>query len=447
MKIRVVPLFVVLLLLVTTSHAADFKKGVGSGWFMNVHNWTGAVGTARNPGKRFFEDFDPDIRRLKKAGFDHMRLHFHIDGLLFWRECKGWGNFNTYDETVQCYQKNWAKQKNAKWKTKQRFFIDNKIFLNLFIDALKRITSEGMDVIVVPWGFHGKSGSAYLFSDGALHGDAAFRTLYVKFYSHLVRRVRKEVKGWRQIAFQTYNEPFFCDDSKPQLSKWRSHEKRIIRAIRKQIPTSTVFVSAVCTGGDFLFKSDSLGRAPLLRMDQVIRPYKQFKNLIYDIHFRMPRVFVFQTISYSEVKGLKYPMKRGNVSFAISKADDSNTINELEDYRDNKWKRTVLFDAIRQAADWKTKHGVRLHISEFGATRSNFDGKGGGPDRRSRLLYTRDMVDAMKRHGITWTHAPWKAWDGITKRWLCTDNGSGLWCRHDYKNGEIDAQMVKRLKR
>ena len=84
MKTRVALLFVVLSLLATSVHATDFKKGVGSGWFLNVHNWTQPWGTAAKPGKRFFEDTVADIRRLKKAKFDHMRLHFHIDGLLFW---------------------------------------------------------------------------------------------------------------------------------------------------------------------------------------------------------------------------------------------------------------------------------------------------------------------------------------------------------------------------
>ena len=163
------------------------------------------------------------------------------------------------------------------------------------MDALKRITSKGMDVIVVPWGFHGEAGAAYKFTDGALHGDAAFRTLYVKFWSHLTRRVRKEISGWRQIAFQTYNEPFFCDDAKPQVAKWRSVEKRVIRAIRKQIPTSTIFTSAVCTNGDFFFKNDSYNKSPMVRIDQVMSPYKQFKNLIYTIHFRMPQPILIRT--------------------------------------------------------------------------------------------------------------------------------------------------------
>ena len=89
MKTRVTLLFIILSLLATPTFAADFKKGVGSGWFLNVHNWTGTWGTATKPGKRLFEDTVADIRRLKKAKFDHMRLHFHIDGLLFWKECKG----------------------------------------------------------------------------------------------------------------------------------------------------------------------------------------------------------------------------------------------------------------------------------------------------------------------------------------------------------------------
>ena len=439
MKTRVTLLFVILSLLATSVHAADFKKGVGSGWFLNVHNWTGTWGTATKPGKRLFEDTVADVRRLKKAKFDHMRLHFHIDGLLFWKECKGWKDFNTYDETVQCYQKNWAKQKKAKWKTKKKFFTDNKIYLNLFMDALKRITGEGMNVIIVPWGFHGEAGAAYKFTDGALQGDAAFRTLYVKFWSHLTRRIRKEITGWRQIAFQTYNEPFFCDDTKPQVSKWRSVEKRVIRAIRKQIPTSTIFTGAVCTNGDFLFKDDSYGTSPTVRIDQVMAPYKQFKNLIYTIHFRQPRVFVFQSFNHPNVKGLKYPMNRTNVSSILITAADSKSY--LEDYRDNGWNRTVLFDAIRQAADWKTKHGVKLHITEWGTTRSNFDRKGGGPDRRGRLLYTRDMVDAMKKYGITWTHSEWRGWDGITHKYI--------FGKDDYnsKNRLLDPAMVTRLKR
>jgi hypothetical protein len=132
-------------------------------------------------------------------------------------------------------------------------------------------------------------------------------------------------------------------------------------------------------------------------------------------------------------------MSRGNVSSVLSKADESKS--ELEDYRDNNWKRTVLFDAMRQAADWKTKHGVRLHITEFGTTRSNVNGKGGGPDRRSRLLYTRDIVDAMKKHGITWTVSEWRGWDGITKKYVYGNDA------YNYKNRALDAQMVKRLMR
>ena len=46
MKTRVALLFVVLSLLATTTHAADFKKGVGSGWFLNVHNWTGTCSSS-----------------------------------------------------------------------------------------------------------------------------------------------------------------------------------------------------------------------------------------------------------------------------------------------------------------------------------------------------------------------------------------------------------------
>ncbi|HIK79982.1 MAG TPA: hypothetical protein EYF94_03490 [Porticoccaceae bacterium] len=438
MKPRTTLLFVILSLLATPTYPADFKKGVGSGWFLNVHNWTGTSGTATKPGKRFFEDTVADIRRLKKAEFDHMRLHFHIDGLLFWKECKGWQSPD-FDATVKCYQRNWAKQKKAKWKTKKKFFTDNTIYLNLFMDALKRITSEGMDVIVVPWGFHGEAGAAYKFTDGALHGDAAFKTLYVKFWSHLTRRIRKEISDWRQIAFQTYNEPFFCDDTKPQVSKWRSVEKRVIRSIRKQIPTSTIFTGAVCTNGDFFFKADSTKQSPRVRIDQVMSPYKQFKNLIYTIHFRQPRVFVFQTFNHPDVKGLKYPMNGANVSSAISKADGSKS--DLEVYRDSKWKRTVLFDAIRQAADWKTKHGVRLHITEWGTTRSNVDGKGGGPDARGRLLYTQDMVDAMKKYGITWTHSEWRGWDGLTKKYIYGKDN------YNSKNRLLDPAMIKRLKR
>jgi uncharacterized protein YcgI (DUF1989 family) len=168
-------------------------------------------------------------------------------------------------------------------------------------------------------------------------------------------------------------------------------------------------------------------------------PYKQFKNLIYTIHFRQPRVFVFQTFNHPDVKGLKYPMNRANVSSAISRADGSKS--DLEVYRDNNWKRTVLFDAMRQAAAWKTKHGVRLHITEWGATRSNVDGKGGGPDARGRLLYTRDMVDAMKKYGITWTHSEWRGWDGLTKKYIYGKDN------YNSKNRLLDPAMIKRLKR
>ena len=438
MKTRVPLLFVILSLLATPTFAADFKKGVGTSWFKNVHNWTGAEGTATKPPKRYYEDTVADIRRFKKAGFDHVRLHFHLDGLVFWKECKGW-KFVDYDPAAKCYQTKWAKGKKTKWKGKKKFFTDNKVYLSRFIDALKMITAEGMDVIVVPSGFHKASGAAHNLADGALHDDARFRTLHVKFWSHLARRARKEIKNWSRVAYQIHNEPAFCIDTKPQLNKWRSHEKRIIRAIRKQIPTSTIFAGAVCTSGDQLFASDSSGGPPLVSIDQVMSPYKQFKNLIYTIHFRMPRVFVFQSFNSPDVKGLKYPMNRANVSSAISKADDSKS--DLEDYRDNKWKRTVLFDAMRQAADWKTKHGVRLHITEWGTTRSNVDGKGGGPDQRSRLLYTRDMVDAMKKYGITWTYSAWMDWDGLSKPYVYLKD------IYNRKKRLLDPAMIKRLKR
>ena len=392
------------------------------------------------PPERQFEIFVADIRRFKKAGFDHIRLHFHIDGLIFWKECNGWkgGAYTDSAYAVKCFGKNWAKQKKAKWKGKKKFFIDNKVYLSRFIDAVKRITNEGMHVIVTPSGKAKTPGADETMADEALQDDAVFRTLHVKFWSHLAHRVKKEVKNWRRVAFQTHNEPHFCDDTKPQLNKWRSHEKRIISAVRKQIPTSTILPTAVCTSGDMLWGIDSAGR-PLVEIDKVMLPYKQFKNLIYTIHFRQPRVFVFQHFNYSDVNRLKYPMKRGNVSSAISKADGSK--GDLENYRDSKWNRTVLFDAIRQAADWKTKHGVRLHITEWGTTRSNVDGKGGGPDARSRLLYIQDMVDAMKKYGITWTYSAWMDWDGLSKPYVYLKD------IYNRKKRLLDPAMVKRLKR
>ncbi|MDP7518261.1 MAG: hypothetical protein QGI17_14240 [Arenicellales bacterium] len=90
MKTRATLLLVILSLLATSVHAADFKKDVGSGWFLEANGgWWGTWGTSKNPGKREKDMTVADVKRLKKAGFDHVRLHFHIDGLIFWEECHG----------------------------------------------------------------------------------------------------------------------------------------------------------------------------------------------------------------------------------------------------------------------------------------------------------------------------------------------------------------------
>ena len=51
----------ILLSTASNAQAIELKKGVGSSWFLNVHNWTGALGTAAKPGKRLFEDIEEKI--------------------------------------------------------------------------------------------------------------------------------------------------------------------------------------------------------------------------------------------------------------------------------------------------------------------------------------------------------------------------------------------------
>ena len=54
---------------------------------------------------------------------------------------------------------------------------------------------------------------------------------------------------------------------------------------------------------------------------------------------------------------------------------------------------------------------------------------------------TRDMVDAMKKYGITWTYSAWMDWDGLTKKYIYGKDA------YNAKNRLLDPAMVKRLKR
>lgn len=249
--------------------------------------------------------------------------------------------------------------------------------LELLLTGIKKIIDSGL---AVNFDLHSISqetgGSDY---SGPLGKDPAFTEEFFIFWEKLAEKLADFDPDW--LIVEPMNEPVFLGEE----YRWPPLQKQLIARIRARLPGHTI----LATGAFWSNLSTLLTLEPL-----------DDRNLWYCFHFYEPHIFTHQGAHWSSelVKKLRrvpYPSSPEAVRKAVSLVGPENLKKALLDYGEERWDAAKIEGRIKQAADWASRHGVRLICNEFGAYRTYCLPP-------YRIAWTRDVRTALEKYGISW---------------------------------------------
>ena len=389
------------------------QRGVNSAWFR-------AIFDLNNPQ----ELNDLDLEIIREAGFGHIRLHLHFEGLAFVEDCvpKGW--WTPEDESRRClinaYKKHSKKGFNDILQSRSEL-VSNRVWQK-YQEAVKRITDAGLVVMVTPNDFFQDPSKRPLkLMHYYLEKDKNFRHLYLRFWNFMTQELAQYSED--QVFFQSVNEPRFCPWSDqlnrhtPRLNAWFPYERKILETMRKNLPRHYFVSSAVCTNGNQLFAQTG---SPDVDVSKVLRVHEDVERVLYSLHLYTPIVFSLQGVSdihmnRGEIPPIKYPVDPENIKSVKSKIYDRDNRDELVKYATYQWNRSAQERLARSIANWANSNGAQVIITEWGISRTNVSGPNTGPSHESRIAYLRDRREALEQYGIFWTYENYQQWTGLTR--------------------------------
>ncbi|MGB4705331.1 MAG: cellulase family glycosylhydrolase, partial [Candidatus Saccharicenans sp.] len=183
------------------------------------------------------------------------------------------------------------------------------------------------------------------------------------------------------LIVEPMNEPVFLGEE----NRWPPIQKVLIARIRAKLPRHTI----LATGAFWSSLSTLLELEPL-----------EDPGIWYCFHFYEPHIFTHQGAHWSSelVKKLRkvpYPSSPEAVKEAMALVQEEYLKKALEAYGEERWDFARIERRIRQAADWASRHGVRLICNEFGAYRIYCP-------PAARVAWVRDVRSALEKYGISW---------------------------------------------
>ncbi|MCX8161065.1 MAG: glycoside hydrolase family 5 protein [Candidatus Saccharicenans sp.] len=263
--------------------------------------------------------------------------------------------------------------------------------LELLLAGLKKIIDSGL---AVNFDLHSISqesgGSDY---SGPLGKDASFTEEFFVFWEKLAEKLAAFDPDW--LIVEPMNEPVFLGEE----YRWPPIQKQLIARIRARLPRHTI----LATGAFWSNLSTLLVLEPL-----------EDENLWYCFHFYEPHIFTHQGAHWSSelVKKLRrvpYPSSPEAVRGAVALVGPENLKKALEAYGQERWDAARIEGRIKQAADWASRHGVRLICNEFGAYRTYCLPP-------YRIAWTRDVRTALEKFGISWAMWEFEGGFGLVTR-------------------------------
>lgn len=261
------------------------------------------------------------------------------------------------------------------------------------IDLRRRQIETGIDLLVglgyaVVVDLHGGARlEALLRSDPKAAEDAVVRAWEV-----LGPGIEKRARS--RVMAEVLNEPPVSD------SVWRDAQTRIVAAMRKTMPTTTLVVS---TGGP--------QRVERLTASQPIAD----RNTVYAVHYYDPMLFTHQGAEWIRpdpigwLRNVPFPTKAGDPRMpALVKSLRSAGLTRSADYLAGFSNRSFVAEDVRRDMDalgaWSRTHGRAVVIGEFGVYRPHV----AAADRKAWLAA---VTSGAAANCVGWTH--WEYRDGF----------------------------------
>lgn len=313
--------------------AGQFLRGV------NVSQWFEAG--------RIVALTDSELRAIKAAGFDHLRIP--VDPVAL-----GWNPKNT----------------SSRLSGTPRL-----------LSAVHQVQAAGLDVVV---DMHPDAATKQAIEDEQEWADA-----YVRMWVRLAAEFKQVPAEY--VAFELLNEPQYY--GLLGAFEWARYQKRLVAAVRQELPRHTLIVSGRRGGGfEGLVELEPLGDA----------------NLIYSFHYYYPLIFTHQGASWMRDEwssarhwfDVRYPAVHALKSLPHLKGRQAvkSAKKELQDYLQTGWNRPRIEAHLQPLLAWARTYRVRVYCGEFGVIRQDVD-------PASRYRWIADVRSLAQDQGWGW--APW----------------------------------------
>lgn len=361
------------------SHAATFtlKRGLNLDQWVTwpgENQWSDAKAILPYPEWRKFLG-DDDLKALKNAGFDFLRMPVDPSPLLS-------------DQTVA---------------------LRDDLYVSV-LDSVRMINRAGLKVIVdmhlIPAGGSRKIGMAEVMDD----------PLTFDRYIDMVRKMARTLAGEdpAQVAFEPMNEPIVdCDSDGTSL--WPDRQRKLFAAARSSATKLTLVLTGACYSA----------ASSLEKIDPTAIPDD---NVIWTFHSYDPFLLTHQGATWAGdfipyVTGLPYPltaMPQAQLNVTLDairariKAEAPWTrrsgllayLDEQVASMDSPDKLLGLMDApFKKVAAWAKANGIKpenITLGEFGMIRQEY-GNAYVMPAEYRAAYVRDVIARAEAHGFSWS--------------------------------------------
>ncbi|MEB3829168.1 glycoside hydrolase family 5 protein [Phormidium sp. CCY1219] len=219
-----------------------------------------------------------------------------------------------------------------------------------------------------------------------LVNDDAFVDTYTQFAGALAEHLSP--RDPNKLFLEGLNEPsfnFFAPEDVDPVKRWDWVQKQMLEEMRAGAPNHTLIATTYDWSG-----IDSL---------ETLTPVED-PNVVYNFHFYEPMSVTHQGADwiddeFAEIANLPYPFNRAECDAVIDSLSEGNALERAQRYCDGEWDAQIIDARIAKAADWATKHDVRLTANEFGVYRNFID-----PEDRARWIG--DTRSALEKYDIGW---------------------------------------------
>ena len=317
-----------------TRRAEMLRRGINlSGWF--------AHGSS-DPAHLQSEITADDVRRIRRMGFDHVRLP--VDPAVLAPD----GAIEAADPDALYYLQ----------------------------DAVRLVLDGGLAIVV---DLHPDERFGQRLSADRSTLDRA-----TALWTRVARRL--SVHDPDRVFFEALNEPGITDPA-----AWATIQTRLVGAIRQGAPHHTV----IATGHAWSAVAHLEALQPL-----------DDANVIYAFHFYEPYAFTHQGADWTPgpVGGLSrvpYPSSPAAVAPVLTKASDAAAREMLAAYAEERWDAAAIEQLVDRAAAWRDRHGAPIICTEFGAFRPVSPAE----DRAAWLRDVRTALERRQIGWTAWEYA------------------------------------------